>query len=295
MENIYKKYKDKAVKIMTCSNCNMACKQCYIPYSGNFASEELLEVVKNLKNNYEIYLNGTEPLLNDYLESFKIAGEKIILTNGLVFQDNLDLVDDIKRAGIKRVCMSYQFDIQQDINSVGLSFLDELFPKIRAKGIDVELMCTITSKNYDKIDLICKKAFELQANYVYFIEFMYQGNAASKLDKSLMLNSVSRERFFEMLNKVRNEYKKDDLYVYRSGNFGKDLYTQKQVVCDAGRDIVTMTPDYRIYPCNLLIDDKYCLGFYKDGEIYIDERKQAKIWKEFEGCLWAGISSEKQL
>ena len=294
MEKRYEIYKGKSVKIMTCSKCNMKCKQCYIPYKGNFESEELYEIVKILKNNYEIFLNGTEPLLNNYLDSFRVADEKIVLTNGLVFKNNLGLVDKIKQAGIKRVCMSYQFEIQSDIESVGLNFLDEIFPKIRQKGIDVELMCTITSKNYDKIDLICKKAIELKANYVYFIEFMYQGSAVTKLDKTLMLNDLQRSKFFENLNKIRKSYDKNELYVYRSGNFGKDLYTEKQVVCGAGIDIVTMTPDYKIYPCNLLIDDKYCLGYFKDGKIYIDKLKQMNICSNFDGCLWTKIKNNKE-
>lgn len=294
MEKIYEIYTGKSVKIMTCSNCNMKCKQCYIPYKGNFESKQLLEVVKNLKKNYEIFLNGTEPLLNDYLESFKIAGEKIVLTNGLVFKNNLELIDKIKQAGIKRICMSYQFEIQQDIESVGLSFLDELFPKVREKGIDVELMCTITSKNYDKIDLICKKAIELKANYIYFIEFMYQGNAITKLDKQLMLSDAQRNTFFKNLNEIRKSYNKNELYIYRSGNFGKDYYADKQVVCGAGRDIVTMTPDFKIYPCNFLIGEKFCLGYYDGDKIYIDKNKQKEICADFEGCLWTKYKNKNE-
>lgn len=294
MEKNYEIYDGKQIKIMTCSNCNMKCKQCYIPYSGNFESKQLASVVKNLKKNYEVFLNGTEPLLNDYLDSFKIAGEKIVLTNGLVFKNNLGLIDKIKQAGIERVCMSYQFNIQKDIESVGLSFLDELFPKIREKGIDVELMCTITSKNYDKLDLICNKALELKANYVYLIEFMYQGNAISKLDKSLMLNDAQRAEFFKNLNEVRKTYNKDELFVYRSGNFGKDSYTQKQVVCGAGREIVTMTPDFKIYPCNFLIGEEFCLGFYDGDNVYIDKNKQKKICGDFQGCLWTKFKNKNE-
>ena len=292
MKKNYKIYKGKAVKIMTCSNCNMKCKQCYIPYGGNFESKQLFDVVKNLKKDYDVFLNGTEPLLNNFLDSFKVAGEKIILTNGLVFKDNLELVDKIKEAGIERVCMSYQFEIQKDIESVGLSFLDELFPKIRERGIDVELMCTITSKNYDKIDLICKKAKQLKANYVYLIEFMYQGNAISKLDKTLMLTDAQRSEFFKNLNEVRKNYKKEELFVYRSGNFGKDLYADKEVVCGAGREIVTMTPDYKIYPCNFLIGEEFCLGYYDGDKIYIDENKQKEICGDFQGCLWTKFKNK---
>lgn len=292
MENKYEIYNGKSVKIMTCSNCNMKCKQCYIPYSGNFKSGKLNKLVSLLKNKYQVRLNGTEPLLNDYLDSFKLAEEELVLTNGLVFKDNLQLVDKIKEAGVKRICMSYQFEIQKDVTSVSLNYLDEIFPKLREKGIDVELMCTITSKNFDKIDLICKKAFELKANYVYFIEYMYQGNASKKMDGSLALSKIQRQEFFKQLNNVRNTYNKSDLYIYRSGNFGLDSYTNKEVVCEAGRDIVTMTPDFKIYPCNFLIEEKYCLGFFKDGKIYIDKQKQQELCKNKKGCLWKCLKSK---
>jgi len=158
MDSKYIEYTGKSIKIMTCSNCNMKCKQCYIAYKGNFKSKQLFDVVKLLKKKYEILLNGTEPLLNSYLDSYKISNEKTILTNGLLFKNNLNLVDEIKAAGITRICMSYQYDIQKDIQSVDLNYLDEIFPKIRQKGIDVEMMCTITSKNYQQLDEICKKA-----------------------------------------------------------------------------------------------------------------------------------------
>lgn len=96
MDNKYTEYEGKSVKIMTCSNCNMKCKQCYVAYTGNFEKNKLLEVVKLLKNKYEVLLNGTEPLINNYLDSFKISDEKFILSNGLVFKNNLNLVNDIK-------------------------------------------------------------------------------------------------------------------------------------------------------------------------------------------------------
>lgn len=208
-------YTGNAIKIMTCSNCNMKCTHCYIPYSGNFDSEQLLETVKTLKNKYKVLLNGTEPLLNNYLASFKEAEEKFILTNGLIFKDNLDLVDKIKDAGITRICMSYQFAIQNDINSVGLNYLDDIFPKVRAKNIDVEAMCTITSKNYNLIETICEKAISLGANYLYFIEYMHDGSTKFNLNQNLKLTDGMREEFFKQLKIVRKKILKRQI-VYLS-------------------------------------------------------------------------------
>ena len=230
MEKKYLEYTGKSIKIMTCSNCNMKCKQCYIAYKGNFESKQLYNVVKLLRKKYEILLNGTEPLLNNYLDTYKISNEKLILTNGLVFKNNIDLVDQIKDAGISRVCMSYQYEIQKDIESVSLNYLDDIFPKVREKGIDVEMMCTITSKNYNKLDEICKKAISLKANYLYMIEYMYQGNAQTKMDGDLKLTDEMRDEFFQNLKLVREKYNKEDLYIYRSGNMGDDTVNNKKVL-----------------------------------------------------------------
>lgn len=261
-----KEYTGKTVKIMTCSKCNTKCKHCYINYSGDFDPDELYNIVKNLKKKYEVKLNGTEPLLNeDYLKSFKIADEDIILTNGLVFKNNLELVNKIKEAGIKRICISYHFSLHEYISSIKKDYLEEIIPQIRNKGIDVELMCTISKLNYNNIDEFCKKAIELGANYIYFIEYM----DTNKID-GLQINEDERKEFFKEINEARDKYDKETLMVTRSGNFNRDSYKyDKNFNCPAYNNLVVMTPDYKIYPCNLLINKNEEIGYYKDGKIYV--------------------------
>ena len=182
--------------------------------------------------------------------------------------------------------MSYQYDIQKDIQSVNLNYLDDIFPKVRDKGIDVEMMCTITAKNYDKLDKICQKAIDLKANYLYLLEYMHQGNAKSKMDGELVLTDEMRKKFFESLKTVRQQYDKDDLYIYRSGKMGDDEINNKKVICEAGKNIVTMTPDYKIYPCNLLIDEKFCIGHFDGKKVYINQDKVRDLWGDYKSCLW---------
>ena len=261
-----KEYTGRSVKIMTCSRCNTKCKHCYINYSGEMDAEELYNLVKKLKEKYEVRLNGTEPLLNEeYLKSFAISDEDLALTNGLVFKDNLELVDKIKLAGIKRICISYHFSLHEFISSVKKEYLDEIIPKIRDKGIDVELMCTISKLNYNKIGEFCEKTVKLGANYIYFIEYMDK----NKID-GLLLSEDERYDFFREINEARNKYDKDTLMVTRSGNFGRDSYKyDKNFDCPAYNNFVVMTPDYKIYPCNFLISKEDEIGYYQDGRIYV--------------------------
>ena len=269
----YKKYTGKTVKIMCCSKCNNKCSHCYINYKGDIAPDELLDIVNKLKNKYEVKINGTEPLLSEeYLRSFKAACEEIVLTNGLVFKNNMDLVDKIISSGIKRICISYHFMIQSNLSKVKLSYLDEIIPKIRSKGIDVELMCTISSINYNKILEFCEKTVSLGANYIYFIEYMPKGKITDSVDKKYILNDEMRNEFFKQLELARKKYNKSSLMVTRCGNFGLSPYnSNKNFCCPAYKNLVVMTPDYRIYPCNFLISEDEQIGFYKNGEIYIKD------------------------
>ena len=77
-----KEFSGKKVIIMCCSSCNMSCEHCYVSYKGNRKPSELLEIVKQLKNKYEVVLNGAEVLTNlGYLDSYKELEYKIKMMN----------------------------------------------------------------------------------------------------------------------------------------------------------------------------------------------------------------------
>ena len=162
-----KEFDGKIVKIMSCSNCNTKCNHCYISYKGSFTPEDLLETVKNLKKKYKF--NGTEPLLTPgYLESFKEAGEELVLTNGLVFKNNESYLQNVKNAEIKQVCISYHFELHDIVSKVDKKYLEHLFPIVRSYGLDAEIMTTISSVNYNKVLEYCEKAVKMGANNIHF-------------------------------------------------------------------------------------------------------------------------------
>lgn len=83
----YKIYDGKTIKIMSCRTCNKAYKFCYLNYNGDFDSVQLYNFIKINKDKYKIKINGSEPLMKEgFLKSFKLAGETMVLTNGLVFK-----------------------------------------------------------------------------------------------------------------------------------------------------------------------------------------------------------------
>ncbi len=270
---MYKEFEGNLVKIMSCSNCNTKCKHCYISYKGSFTPEDLLDVVKNLKKKYKIKINGTEPLLTPaYLESFKEAGEEFILTNGLVFKDNEDYLDNIKAAGLKRICMSYHFELHDIISSVDKEYVKSLYPIIRKHGLDAEVMTTISSINYNKVLEYCDKAYEMGANCIHFTNYMVQGNAKA-LEKDLTLNDEQLLEFFKQLKLAKEKYKKEELSITRCGTFNTNPLEENggKFRCLAYNEMVVLTPELKLYPCNFQASPGNEIGFYKDGKLYVDD------------------------
>lgn len=270
---MYKEFEGNLVKIMSCSNCNTKCEHCYISYKGSFKPDELFSIVKILKKKYRIKINGTEPLLTpEYLKSFKEAGEEMVLTNGLVFKDNEEYLDDIKDAGIKRICISYHFELHDIISKVDKNYLITLFPKVRKHGLNVEVMTTISSINYNKILEYCDNAIKMGANYIHFTNFMAQGNA-KKINRDLILSEKQREEFFRQLILARKKYSKDELIITRCGTFDKNPFEDDggNFRCLAYNEMVVLTPELKVYPCNFQASPGNEIGFYKDGKIFVED------------------------
>jgi len=259
------------IKIMTCSNCNVKCKHCYISFKGNFKEYELYDLVTKYAKNYEIRINGTEPLLHkEFLKSIKKAGQTMILTNGLVFKDNYDYIDELKEYGIKTIGISYHFDEHDSISIIPKAYLDNLFNEILKRGMEVQIMTTITSNNYKYIGNYCKYCYDKGINKIRFTNFIIQGNA-KLMDKHLMLTDRQREEFFELLDKERKKYSIDVLRIERCGTFGKNIKSYKKFACGAGVDSIVISPDHYAYPCIFLTKPGNEIGFYdkKSKKIYI--------------------------
>lgn len=267
----YHIFDGRIVKILTCSNCNINCKHCYISFKGNFSEEKLIEVVDSLTDDFEIRINGTEPLLHrEYLQCLKKAKQSMILTNGLVFKDNYDYIDELKQYNIDTIGISYHFDFHDDISVVSKKYLEKLFSEIISRGMDVQIMATITSKNYDKVIEYCKYCENLGIRKIRFTNFMLQGNA-TLLEKSLILTDDERQKYFKYIDDARNIYPKELLRIQRCGSFGRNIDAKKEFDCGGGYDSVVLTPDLKAYPCLFLSKPGNEIGFYENGKIYISD------------------------
>ena len=165
-----KEFNGSHVTIMSCSDCNTKCKHCYVSYKGNFKGDNLYNICNKLKDKYQLNINGTEVLLHkDFFPTYNLIGQKRLLSNGIIINHDDTIIDYIKNSSIEMVAMSYHFVIQDDISDISQELLKKNITKLQKNNIKVELMCTITKDNYDKIIQICENVVKLGVKKVRFI------------------------------------------------------------------------------------------------------------------------------
>ena len=262
-------YTGKQVTIMSCSDCNANCEHCYISYSGNMSGEDLVKMCQAFKNKYNIIINGTEPLLHeDYFEAFKLSDQSRILTNGLIINKDTNILKKIKEIGIKNIAMSYHFGT--DISTVPQSIVENAIIKIKKQNLNPELMCTITTENYDKLDEICKKAIALGVDTIRLFNCINTGKCEFNCS-DLCLNEEQTKYFFKQLIEMRKKYSEDILKIKRNGLFGKNNDNPNcNFKCVASIDEVVITPDGNVYPCIFMTKPGYEIGHYENGKILLD-------------------------
>lgn len=284
-----KEFNGNRIIIMTCSDCNTKCKHCYISYNGNFNANELYNICEYLSKKYWVQLNGTEILLHkDYFDSLQLVKQNFILTNGLEFQREPQIIKEIAKIGIKYVGISYHFGIHNDISSVDEKIIQNDFYRLKSEGIQPDMRVTITKNNLKLIPEMCSKAIELGVNRIKFTNYLRLG-LAEDLSSQQILMKGDLEEFFSILNSMRKKYPEDILRIRRCGSFGNDDNPRRKsnFNCPACTDTVVMTPDYNIYPCIFLSKPGFEIGKMIDGKIiiYKDIQHTGKM------CLAQQVSS----
>ena len=263
-------FQGKNLIIMCCSSCNVKCKHCYIEYKGNFSCDELKKIVLELNDKYNISLNGSELLLNkEYLNILKILKQYRVLTNGIVIHNNLPLLTEMKKSGIKWVCMSYHFALHDSISNINKQIIFDNITELKRYGFNIEIMTTISSINYKDIEDMVKEAILLGVDCIRFTNLFNEGNAIH-LDSKLILNDDQINEFFDQFYFCKEKYG-NNLTIRRSGTFSRDFRkVNSSYYCPSMELTVALAPNYKIYPCPFLIKEGYEIGKYENGKIYLE-------------------------
>ena len=267
-------FKGKDVILMTCSNCNTKCKHCYISYEGNMTEEQVHMLIEGFSNKYNTSINGTEVILHpEFFKFFGKIGQTRIMTNGLEIIKNPEVLSNLKTSGIEIISISYHIGIHDNISAVNKKMIMKVINLAKEYDMKVRLMVTINRYNYRNVKEICAKAVEMGANSIRFTNYLKMGNAENLPDDYLSNSQIVE--FLKLVEEARSLYPKDFLEIKRCGTFGSgDGKVRSNFKCSAGTDLIAITPDLNVYPCNFLSKPGFEIGKVENGTIYITKKVQ---------------------
>jgi uncharacterized radical SAM superfamily Fe-S cluster-containing enzyme len=154
--------------------CNSHCPVCFtatgeVVTKESLAIEDARLVARNAKANNvsTIVFIGGEPTVHPNLfkliEIFRQSGFKVwIATNGLEIARRPRLAQELKDAGVSKLCLQFDsFDEQEHFAIRGHTRIDEKLKAARAiadAGLILGLVCTVTSHNLEGLSSFCQKA-----------------------------------------------------------------------------------------------------------------------------------------
>lgn len=265
-----KEFCGKDIIIMSCSDCNTRCKHCYISYTSNFEEDDLFELASEFIAKFNTSINGSELLIHpEYFKTIQMVGQTRIMTNGIEIVHNPEMMQTLKSIGIKTISISYHMGIHDEISLVREEIVYRVIKIAKQYSMKVRIMVTIDRDNYLFVESMCKRAIELGANSIRFTNYLMSGNALEIPDKTLSDEQI--QIFLSLVQEQRKKYAKDFLEIKRCGTFGRYNNNEQKnnFVCPAGKDLVAITPDMNVYPCNFLSKIGFEIGKVVNGKVII--------------------------
>lgn len=227
--------------------CNFNCVHCYETHQREslLDIDDYITVLHDLKRLgcFKIILTGGEPFIRKELlfDVAKIAKKEnfhlTIITN-LSLCDSAD-VQRIYDIGVDQVCVSlYGFTDETYAAmcqvAVSAELIRERIVHMKRLGLNVKLLCTLTSENICDLSSIEKwcATQDIQVSYNYII-YGRENDTKENLTYALNKNFI-----LQILNLRKNEFIKN----YSNKN-------EKRGMCSAGRKKICIAADGTLFPC----------------------------------------------
>ena len=290
--------------LMISQNCNLNCTYCFGDkgtYSNRgFMSFETAKRAVDMfgarqETEFTICFFGGEPLMNvnvmkrimDYALSVNDKVKFSMTTNGTLINDEIEeLIDRYK------IYVQISIDGDKDTHDANRKYSAEKgsycevksrTEKLRGK-YSVPARATVTPCNLEFYDI---------ADHLVNMNFsnVYLAPAANLMDEQDFINYGKKQlRAFEQYEQMIKEKRYEE--VMKVGNFMKLLkriqtITSKQYSCGAGRNMVAVDIDGKVYPCQRFVgQEEFCLGKMDAGDIYKQQKAflDQMIISRFEKC-----------
>jgi MoaA/NifB/PqqE/SkfB family radical SAM enzyme len=279
---------------MVNGKCNTNCFHCYRDKRSREKSvEECENDIKHLKEQgHEVVVAGAEVLCDlEKIKLYKLVGQKHLLSNGILLADNPAILKQLAFYGIEEVKMSWHIGFPELAKSVPEDIILHAIRNIRRDDLMLEIGCVISNTNFNKLDEIVGLLIKNGIKEVKFIQLM----PTNKKTFPYLLSECQKGIFFDQIKRMRQTYAKEALCIRLHANFNMAL-TDRSVeakrlglFCPAGKELIVVEYDGKIYPCPFLANEKYLIGRMENGRLAINRN----IENDGKNCL-AEISFEKK-
>lgn len=258
--------------------CNWRCLHCYKRLSPTLdiarPIDKCKKDIKVLQEcGYNITLGGAENLTDrNYLEIYGLVGQKYILSNGVIPSRDKELCADLVTVGIECVHISWHIGLVDALKSVPESIVKRAVDNILKAGLKVMILCDVGSLNYNLLVQISAEAKRAGATAIKFMQLL----PTNDLAKNYLMTTEQKRIAIEQIRALREYYEKNDLHIGVSGTFNATDLTEKRVIksaqgvyCPAGKDLITIDTDNKVYPCPFLAQPQFQIGTFEDGQLII--------------------------
>lgn len=263
--------------------CNLRCGYCYGQYFNrrdrDFTTDELLGLIDELgrMGTRSITLGGGEPLLRgdigQIIERIKARGiECGFNINGLLVSKRIDV---LKKADM--ICVSIDGPKEMNDKNRGEGSFEKIMAGIDAAldaGLRVHTTTVLTRYNCESVDWIVDMAREKDIQAEFNLLF-HQSEGKDNSDRFMAENDVLHKAVNHIVELKaqrapilfsENIYR----YVAKWPDYKKRLFIGETphfdyIHCYAGRFMIFIDADGKVYPCVQLIDTFNALDFRKVG------------------------------
>lgn len=251
------------------NRCNLHCVGCYSydekrNRDEDLTLEDMLNGIRLLKDAgiENLVFSGGEPLLRrDLIKILRFAKVEcqipniVLITNGTVY--NKTIISEMSKF-VDTVSVSvdsYSAECPSFIRDSGIfNRIMDTVSLLKENGNNVNLIPTVHHLNADKLLEYVNLAEKMGVSVSFSIlSACFEGEMKRFLPNAKDIRSIS------------NFMIDSDLSLEDSAIRGETL--QAENYCGAGKTMISIGTDGNVYPCHMLMEEKFCLGNIKDHTI----------------------------
>jgi len=272
--------------------CSCGCSHCFLLHSPTMkmaverSEERIINDLHALtEQGYKAFFCTTELFYYDkWKEIFAIAGYKSVRTNGYPFVSNPQLIDDVKKMGVKKVTFTANAGkYHEGLNLPKEEIVKKAIEMSNGGGLVTSVNILLNKKNFKNLEEMAEVYMNLGVDYFIFSRILPAEGISN------LLETEDTEEIYKQVADLKRRFPLDKTgkYFEVSGEMGSKYRPNREKTgfyCPAGTRLLAIGLDDKIYPCSFMTQEQYRLGRLEDGKIILDKEFDMKLKDPF-GCF----------